>query len=99
MSRYSVILTDPAAESLDEAFSWISDLAPQAAVDWFREIQSSIRSLENKPLRCPLAPESGEFGEELRHLIVGRYRIIFRIREDRVEILAVRHSARRSLTP
>ena len=91
MSEYSVVVTDPASESLDEAFSWINDQAPEAALEWHRGIIASFLSLESKPQRCPLAPECQEFGEEVRHLIVGRYRILFRIRGDRVEILAVRH--------
>lgn len=49
--------------------------------------------------RLRLFPESGRVVPELkrrdiREIIMGSYRIIYRVREDTVEILTVYHSAR-----
>jgi plasmid stabilization system protein ParE len=99
MSEYSVLVTEPAEQSLDDAFSWISEHSYEAAVQWYEGIIADCGSLVDRPYRCAIAPESGEFGDEIRHLIVGRYRVLFRIIGKTVEILAIRHSARRFLTP
>jgi toxin ParE1/3/4 len=59
--------------------------------EWFEEITAAILSLAEMPFRCGLAPESEEFEEEIRHLMVGSYRVLFTIEEDRVHVLHVRH--------
>lgn len=43
------------------------------------------------PERCAKAPEDGL---EIRHLLHGRYLILFTIEPDRVVILQIRHGAR-----
>jgi plasmid stabilization system protein ParE len=68
-----------------------------AALRWYRGLKVAILSLENQPNRCPVTHEHGGF----RHLLYGRkphiYHVIYRIREKlkRVEVLHVRHGARR----
>jgi hypothetical protein len=41
------------------------------------------------PLASPLAPESEQLGVSIRHLIVGRYRVLFTVRGITVTILHV----------
>lgn len=36
------------------------------------------------------APEDDEFSEEIRQMIVGRYRVLFTIRKHKVHVLHVR---------
>jgi len=68
-----------------------------AAEAWYVALRKAILSLERMPTRCPVAPEN----PELRNLLFGRkphvYRIIFQIDdiERRVDVLHVRHGARR----
>jgi len=38
----------------------------------------------------PRAPENNEFEEEIRQMIVGRYRVLFTIKGKRVHVLHVR---------
>ena len=52
---------------------------------------SEIR-LTSLPLGCALAPESEELGTSVRHLILGRYRILFIVEKRTVTILHVRGS-------
>jgi hypothetical protein len=40
-------------------------------------------------LACPVAPESEQLGISIRHLIVGRYRILFTVKGNTVTILHV----------
>jgi len=103
MTKFHVIIQPPAAAEMDEACLWIAEHNPDAAVKWFLGLQEAIQGLATFPERCPLAPESDAFKEEIRQLIygrrTGRYRIFFTIRGDSVRILHVRHGARNYLEP
>src|SRR5580704_6009167 len=97
---YSIIVQRRASLDLDEAFIFLHEMAPEAAVRWYSRMKGEIRTLADMPGRCALAPEAASLGLELRQLVVGkrtgRYRVIFRIVEERreVQVLAVRHGAR-----
>ena len=41
------------------------------------------------PKAFPLAPEDNEFSEEIRQMIVGRYRVLFTITRRKVHLLHV----------
>ncbi|HEU0298680.1 MAG TPA: hypothetical protein VFR37_04480 [Longimicrobium sp.] len=43
------------------------------------------------PLSFAPAPENAEFEDEIRHRVVGSYRILFTVMVDRVHGLHVRH--------
>jgi len=66
---------------------YIKKDSPISALNWYQEIYQKIQSLSSLPLRCPLAPENDFFGEEIRHLIVQNYRILYTPTEDTVYIL------------
>lgn len=59
-------------------------------------------TLERMPQRCGIIAEAGELGEELRELLVGKrrgiYRVVFQVRGRSVHILHIRHSAKDRLT-
>lgn len=100
------VITQPRAEAeAEEAFQWIFDRSPEAAIRWYRGLREAIESLATDPLRCGLAPENEFFEPEIRQLLYGRrrgiYRILFTVRQDVVSVLSVHHGARqtvRSLT-
>jgi len=64
-----------------------------------------IDSLAFSPARCALAPEAKTFEEELRHLLYGKgrniYRIVFLIKPAArvVEVARVMHGARAAARP
>jgi len=59
--------------------------------------QMAIRSLEWNPDRCALADEAGDLGLDLRELLIGRrrgiYRVLFTVASGIVTIHRVRHAA------
>ena len=65
-----------------------------------QQIQEAILSLEEQPNRYPVTPEN----DKLRHLLYGNkphiYRVIYRVLdgEKRVNVLHIRHGARRKFT-
>ncbi len=65
----------------------------------YRDVYNKIQSLTTLPLRCPLAPENDFFEEELRHLIIQNYRILYTIAENTVYILHARHGNQLWLKP
>lgn len=103
MTKFRVIIQPSASAEMEEAFLWIAEQNPEAAVYWFHGLEEAIRGLESMPERFPLAPENDAFREEIRRLIygrrTGRYRVFFTIRGDSVHVLHVRHGARDYLEP
>lgn len=51
------------------------------------------------PLSFALAPENVEFEDEIRHRVVGSYRILFTVATGRVHVLHVRHGRQDVLRP
>lgn len=100
---YQVLFQPRAERELRDAALWIREQAksPTPALRWVRSIRAKIETLKKTPHRCPVDPDSGAYGEEVRVLLFGRrpgvYRILFTIRGDVVHVLTVRHSARRNL--
>ena len=98
---YRVSLTSRAQRDLAYIYAHINAADSDAALKWYRGLRDSILRLEQKPSRCPVTPEN----KNLRHLLYGRkphiFRVIYRIMEKqkRVEVLHIRHGARRRIKP
>lgn len=101
---YKIVVLPEAEIEIKQAFSYISEHAPEAAIRWYRCVREAIESISEMPARCPVTPESAKLNFEIRHLLYGKrpgiYRIVFRIAEEEqeVHILTVRHSTRKSLS-
>jgi len=96
---YAVSLTSRAGRDLTHLYEAIHAGDSDSALRWYRGLKESILSLEAQPNRCPVTPES----DKLRHLLYGNkphiYRVIYRVveKQERVEVLHIRHGARRRL--
>ena len=101
--KFKVIIEEPAQQDLEAIVLWIAQDSETAAREWYWRVREALASLAHSPKRCPLAPESGAFEEEIRHRFHGRskhvYRILFVIRGRCVHVLHVRHGAREPLRP
>lgn len=96
---FKVTVEKEAEEDMKETARWIAQYSPEKATLWYFDVLEAIESLENFPARCPLAPESKKFGAEIRHLIFGKYRILFIIEDETVYVLRIRHQAQDVLSP
>ena len=80
--------------SLTCASRLIGDVASggrHEAEQWVRQLRKAIsEQLAVVPKAFPLAPEDNEFSEEIRQMVVGRYRILFTIKGRKVHVLHVR---------
>jgi plasmid stabilization system protein ParE len=96
---YLVELTLRAERDLDYLYERISADDSAVAGRWFNGLEAAIYSLERLPRRSPVAPESKRAKRQLRHLLYGAkrdvYRVIFEIDESRkiVRVLTIRHAA------
>lgn len=96
---FNVVVEKEAEEDLKAAASWIAQHSRDKAILWYFDVTESIESLKNFPARCPLAPESKKFGEEIRYLMFDKYRILFIIEDETVYVIRVRHQAQDVLSP
>lgn len=86
-----------ALQDIAEASAKIAEDSPSAARQWYRALRTKISDLSEMPRRYALAPEAEELGSELRQFHHYSHRVIFRVRNDAVEILRVYHGARHAL--
>lgn len=102
---YRVEITARARDEADEIHAWMAaNLSPAFADQWYKDLLTQIGTLAKLPTRCPVAAESHRFPDEIRELLFGRkkssrHRIIFKIVDDTVYVLFIRHTARDELEP
>ena len=96
---YLVNITARAEQDFASLFEEIHAGDSEAALKWFRGLKKAVLTLENLPNRSSATPEN----PQLRQLLYGHrphvYRVIYRVlnSEKRVDVLHVRHGARRRL--
>jgi addiction module RelE/StbE family toxin len=84
--------TDQALEDLEAICLYIArDALQYAKIFAIRAFEATDR-LEKFPLSGRIVPEVGH--EDIREIILGNYRIIYRIIPKEVEILTVHHGSR-----
>lgn len=100
---YRVEISYRAERDIEDIVRYLHQHSPRAATRWHAGILEAVHTLEELPERAGLAPESEELGIELRQLLYGKrrnvYRILFTIEGDTVNIVRVRHSAQDLLKP
>jgi plasmid stabilization system protein ParE len=91
MKKYKVLLHSDAESDIESSFKWGCRVwGEENAKEWVRKLRRTFRKqLTSMPLACPLAPESEELRVSIRHLIVGRYRVLFTVRGITVTILSI----------
>jgi plasmid stabilization system protein ParE len=92
MKRHDVILEESAQADVRQSYSWGCKFwGTRQARKWARALRTAIlEQLSVTPRAFPLAPEDEEFTEEIRQMVVGRYRVLFTIKNRKVHVLHVR---------
>ena len=100
---YKVKITEEALAEVEEAYIWICQGSPVNAVKWRNGLMDVIDSLSQHPTLYGRSLENADLGQEIRELLYGKrrgvYRILFTIKNDVVTVLHVRHGARQPLNP
>lgn len=99
---FQVIFRPRAEADIAAAVTWMARNSPRNAARWRSGLFRIVEKLESDPNLYPAAEESLDLGLELRELLYGRrrsvYRILFTIDEQTVNILRVRHAAQDRLS-
>ena|SRR5712691_10485159 len=92
MKRFFVIFEDSAQADVRESYDWGCRVwGKREAQHWTRQLRTAaFKQLGVVPKAFPLAPEDDEFSEEIRQMVVGRYRVLFTIKGRKVHVLHVR---------
>jgi plasmid stabilization system protein ParE len=87
-----VVWSPLAIERAAEAASYIARDRPGAAARWIGELFALVGTLKEHPERGRWLPELDR--PDLRELVYGNYRVIYRVEPRRVSVLTVRHGRR-----
>ena len=85
-----IIWSPLAIDRTSEIAEYISQDNPAAAQKWVDKIFEKVDSLQFSPEIGRIVPEIER--KEIRELIFGNYRIIYRLEKTNIFILTVRHS-------
>jgi plasmid stabilization system protein ParE len=94
MKRYAVVFEESAQKDVRKSYDWGCRFwGKKEAQRWVRQLRTAVlKQLSILPKGFPVAPEDDEFSEEIRQMIVGRYRVLFTIRGGKVHVLHIRGS-------
>lgn len=88
----AIVWTEHAYEDLESIADYVRRDSENYARLFAKKILTSVKQLEFMPESGRIVPEIEK--THIRELIVGKYRIIYRTTENRVDILTIRHGAR-----
>ncbi len=95
MKRFKVEWSRPASKDLLNVIEYISQENIDAAIRILETIKSTCKTLNQSPERGRVVPELKAYGIfSYRELIISPWRIIYRISERKIFILAVIDSRR-----
>ena len=84
-----IVWSPLAVERLTEIVEYIAQDNPKAAESWIQRIFQRVDQLKSFPESGRNIPETNN--PKIRELFYGNYRIIYRIEENQLSILTVRH--------
>jgi len=84
--------TENAIEHLASIYEYIALNSPTYARGMVDRITRRSSQIADSPLSCRMVPEY--HASDIRELIEKPYRIIYRIKQDRIDVLPVIHGAR-----
>lgn len=87
-----IIWTNLALEDLRSIYDYIAKDSSFYADRFVARLINRVEQIERHPRSGRKVPEIGS--EDVRELIEGNYRIIFRINADHIGIVRIHHSAR-----
>jgi plasmid stabilization system protein ParE len=90
MQSYKLEVAPIVVEEIREIALFIAQDSVVEALKWADYVEEKIQSLASLPFHCPVAEESQHFPYEIHHLIIGNYRVLFRIDDKTVKVLHVR---------
>ncbi len=92
--NYRLVYQPTAANELELAINWSFEHFPRTAKEWCTKFLDAIEGIPADPYRYPLPPENHRFQQEIRQLLFGKgrslYRVLFTVDRDLVRVLHIR---------
>lgn len=82
-----------ALRDLDDIHGYVSQDSTRHADQLIKELAQSANRLETFPRSGRIVPEYEDY-DEFREIVVGDYRVIHRVEEKTVDVVAVIHGAK-----
>jgi len=92
--KYRVKIAQSAETDLAEIWAYIAADNIDNANQFILKLEQRMKTLSYSPRRCALIPENELLGTRYRHLLIRKYRTVFRISGNTVYILRVVHGAK-----
>ncbi|MFP4443129.1 MAG: type II toxin-antitoxin system RelE/ParE family toxin [Spirochaetia bacterium] len=90
MGNVKVIWTKPALNDLDEIFNYIASDSVDIAIKQYERIKETVKDIGTFPKQGRIIPElQNENITKFRDIIVNPWRMMYRIEENRILILAI----------
>lgn len=102
---FRVAFTRRANQDVSEKEAWLTRLGSTAVARWRTRLLRAVERLETDPEYHPLADEAADLGLDLRQLLFGRrrhvYRVLFTVepQDQTVTVHHIRHAAQDRLAP
>lgn len=87
-----VVWAPIALDRAEEAARFMAAERPAAAAKWIDGLFDAVAKLGAFPDKGRMVPEVGR--AEIREILYGKYRVVYRLEEKRLFILTVRHQRR-----
>ncbi len=88
-----IVWSPLAIEKVSEIAAHIAKDDMQAALDLVNEIFAAVKRLEQFPASGRMVPEAKR--KSVREVLIGQYRVIYRMKKEEVAVLTVRHGRQR----
>ncbi len=93
--NFRISISQRAKRDIREITAWIKERSSKGALSWLDALEESLEQLQKVAASSGAAPEADDFDVNLRqHLFRTRrgntYRLVFILRDDVVQVLAVR---------
>ncbi|MBL4802532.1 MAG: type II toxin-antitoxin system RelE/ParE family toxin [Emcibacter sp.] len=86
VEKYKIRIKPTAENDLIIRYQEITDDSPENALKWYLNIIEIIEKLDVMAERHPLASEDIDINRGIRHFNIDRYRILYFINENVVEV-------------
>ncbi len=81
-----------AVDRMEEAVRFIAQDKPDAARSWAEQLLARVDQVAQFPESGRIVPELGR--DDIREIVHGSHRVIYRLAGGEIRILTVRHTAR-----
>ena len=92
MAKVKIQWSPKSLKNLEEIAEYISQNSPLYAPVFVRKIVNSVERLRDFPLSGRIVPEFNN--ESIREIIFHNYRVVYRTKEETIEIVLVTHGAK-----